>query len=261
MAGIPILIVLGATIVIVICFTEVGFRIGRDAHRRDLRGRSASEKESPAGTVATAMLGLLAFILGFTFSLVADRYQTRKVNVREEVYAIQTAYLRSDFLPEPDRGEVKRLLERYVESILDVSSRGATPTGGLHGAFAGTNHWHRRLWEIAVQRGRELDSEIGALYIESINEVFTRRTQRAMIEMTERVKPPLWAALYILTLLAVTSLGYHEGISGSKRSKINLLMAASFALVIALIVDLDRMGGYITVSQQPFEELHRSMVE
>ena len=40
--------------------------------------------------------------------------------MREEANAIRTAWARSDFLPEPDRGEAVRLLRAYVEGRLSA---------------------------------------------------------------------------------------------------------------------------------------------
>ena len=40
--------------------------------------------ESPVSAIAGAILGLLAFMLAFTFSIVSDRYDTKKGLVREE---------------------------------------------------------------------------------------------------------------------------------------------------------------------------------
>jgi hypothetical protein len=223
--------------------------------------RSPKEKESPVGTFATAMLGLLAFMLGFTFNLVAERYQTRRSDMRDEVNAVQTAYLRSDLLPQPDRAEAKELLAGYVEDIVEATRHTKTREHVLEDALALDNRWHRRLWAIAMTNARrDLDSDIGALYVDSITRVFEMRAERAMLD-NSRVQPPIWFAVYGLTFLAVLGVAYQSGISGSKRSKVGIFLAMSFALVIALIADLDRVGGYITFSHKPFEELQRSIAK
>ena len=72
-----------ATILIVVLAMEAGFRLGRI-----IRRRSPDDKETAASTIANSILGLLAFILAFTFGIVANRYDTRKVLVREEANAI-----------------------------------------------------------------------------------------------------------------------------------------------------------------------------
>ena len=46
------------------------------------------------------MLGLLALLLGFTFSMAVDRFDARRAVVLEEANAIGTAYLRTQVLDE-----------------------------------------------------------------------------------------------------------------------------------------------------------------
>jgi hypothetical protein len=58
--------------------------------------------------------------------------------------------------------------------------------------------------------------------------------------------------LIVLTSLGMMSLGYQTGIAGSKRSYAQPIIAVSFALVIALIAELDRpTGHFIRIPQQP----------
>ena len=89
---------------------EGGYRIGRWRH-----ARIVDEKEQPVGAMVASILGLVALVLGFTFSLAASRFDARRMAVLEEANAIGTTYLRARLLPEPQRSEVARLLREYVE--------------------------------------------------------------------------------------------------------------------------------------------------
>lgn len=255
MEAIPLWTLFVATTMLVIGMLELGYRIGRRTHRR-----SPQEKESPVGAFAAAMLGLSAFMLGFTFNIAAERYQARKEKVRDEVTAIQTAYLRSEFLPDPERGESKALFARYLTAIVrSPPARGRPSAEVLARALALGNDWHRRLWTIAAASGRKnADSNTIALYVESLDQVFALHAERAMLEVPV-VRLPIWAALYGLTCLAVMGVAYQSGIAGSKRSKAGFFLAGSFALVMSLIADLDRVGGYIQVPHEPYEHLLRSL--
>jgi hypothetical protein len=240
-----------ATVVLILVMLEAGYRLGRAAHHRSPR-----EKESPVGAFAGAMLGLVAFMLGFTFSLAAERYAARKQNVRNEVVAIETAYLRAKFLPEPNRREARALFVSYVKDITEPIRADASVTVDLREALSVNNRWHDRLWAMV---DHDMDSDFGSLYVQSLNTVFELRAERAMLEMTERIKVPIWIALYLLTCLSVIAVSYQAGIAGSKRSKVGLLLTGCFALVMSLIADLDRVGGIMRVSHTPFEELYRSL--
>lgn len=90
---------------------ELGERIGRWR-----LSRSAQEKEGPVGAVVGAIMALLAFMLAFTFSLAATRFDERRQLVLQDANAIRTAYLRAQTLPEPERSEVPKLLRDYLNT-------------------------------------------------------------------------------------------------------------------------------------------------
>ena len=70
---VPIWVVFIGTVLLVMVFIEVGYRLGGVAHRK-----SVDEKETPVSGVSATVLGLTAFILAFSFSIVTQRYDTRK---------------------------------------------------------------------------------------------------------------------------------------------------------------------------------------
>jgi hypothetical protein len=116
-------------LLVVLLSVEFGYRLGK--YRRS---RREEEKEAPLGTMVAATLGLLAFILAFTFGLAAQRFDTRRQVLLDEANAIGTTYLRAGMLPERGQ-EVRDLLRTYVATRLDARSvgqacRGNSPIGG-----------------------------------------------------------------------------------------------------------------------------------
>src|SRR4029450_7972437 len=101
LAALPLWGLFLAILILVLLSVEGGYRLGK--YRRS---RSEEEKEAPVGAMAGATLGLLAFILAFTFGLAAARFDTRRQLLLDEANAIGTAYLRAGMLPE--RGEEVR---------------------------------------------------------------------------------------------------------------------------------------------------------
>jgi hypothetical protein len=246
---IPIWIVFVTTCLIVALAIEAGFRFGFSVH-----SRSEGEKESPVSTIAGSVLGLLAFILAFTFGSVTDRFNTRKELVREEANAINTAYLRSAFLPEPDRTKAADLFREYLDCRLE-SARVRT-FSSLETATTQSLRIHGELWEMAVANARkDMNSDVAALYIEAVNEVINFHALRMAVFLT-RIPVGVWSVLYALIALGMFGLGYQTAIGGSKRSKITPVLAFAFAVVIALIASLDRpQHGFITVSHKPLEQV------
>lgn len=248
------------TILVVISSTEIGYRLGLRSHRR-----SQDEKESPVSAIVGSVLGLTAFMLAFTFGIVSERYDARKALVREEANSIGTTYLRSDFLAEPDRTEARGLLREYldnrlafVQSLRTGHMTGAEITKGL----ATADKISKRLWAIAVANSRkDMNSDIGALYVDSLNGMIDLHATRVAVALQARIPVGIWIALLSLTFFGMVAVGYQMGIAGSKRSLAQPILAISFSVVITLIASLDRpASAYVTVSQQPMIALRNSMV-
>ena len=73
-----------------------------------------------------------------------------------------------------------------------------------------------------------MNSDVAALYIESLNELASVQSNRLAIGVRARVPPGIWIVLYTLTILGVVSMGYHAGIAGSRRSKAAWIVAIAF---------------------------------
>lgn len=253
MDGLGIIGVFSATILVVIAAIEGGYRLGAVVHRR-----SADEKESPASTIAGSVLGLLAFILAFTFGIVTDRYDVRKALVRDEANAIGTAFLRSDFLPEADHAKASELFREYVDARLKAGQ--TRERSHLQEALIATDRIHQQLWGMAVANARkDMNSVVAALYIEALNTVIDFHSSRVAVGFA-RIPLGIWTVLYALVVLGMVGLGYQTAIADSRRSWMTPVLALAFSIVIALIDALDSPhSGFITVSQQPLEDLRASM--
>jgi hypothetical protein len=254
--AIPIWAVFAATIAVVMLAVEVGYRMGQAMHRR-----SEDEKESPVSAIAGAILGLAAFMLAFTFSIVSERYSAKRALVREEAVAIRTAWHRSDFLPETDRAEAADLLRKYVDDRVKFAQEGILHPERVQNILSETLRIQARLWDMAVANARkDMNSDVAALYIDSLNEVTGIHATRVAIALQARVPSEIWLVLYCLTILGMVAVGYQTGIAGSKRSMAWPILAVSFALVFTLIASLDRPdSGVLKVTQQPLIDLRDVM--
>ena len=256
MDTIPIPALFVGMIAFVLLFLEVGYRAGSHAHRR-----SSAVKESPVSVISGAILGLTAFMLAFSFSIVSNRYDTKKELVREDANAIRTAWRRAEFLPEPDRTETLGLLRGYVDSRLALAQHANPDPTDVRTALDGARRVHDRLWAIAVANARkDMNSDVAALYVESLNDMANIHALRIAIGLQARVPGEIWIALLLLTALGMTVVGYQTAIAESARSMIQPVLAVSFALVVALIASLDRpASGAIRITQQPLVELQEAM--
>jgi hypothetical protein len=254
--AIPMGAVFAGTLVVVLVAIEAGYLLGRLMHRR-----SDEETESPVSAIAGAILGLAAFMLAFTFGLAAQRYDARRALVREEAVALRTAWQRADFLPDADRAEAKTLLRHYVDMRVHYAEQGTLDPEPMQRFLSETQRLQDRLWDMAVANARQdMNSDVAALYIESLNEVNGMHASRVAVGIQARVPGEIWLVLSCLTILGMAGVGYQTGIAGSKRSLAWPILALSFALVFALIASLDRPdSGIIKVTQQPLIDLRDAM--
>jgi hypothetical protein len=239
------------TVAAVLLAVEGGHRLGAYRHRR-----SEQEKESPVGAMVAATLGLLAFMLAFTFGLAATRYDTRRELLLDEANAIGTAYLRAELLVEPERTRTRKLLRQYVDARLEA----AQDQSEEH-AMRKSEELHGLLWAQAVAAtDKDQRPVITALYIKSLNEVIDLHSKRVMAGFRSRIPTIIWLALYGVALLGMGATGYQAGLSGTSRSLAALALVLAFSGVMYLIADLDRpREGLLTVNQQAMVDLQKSM--
>lgn len=230
---------------------ETGYRMGRR--------RSEAESPAPASSIATSILGLQAFMLAFTFSIVSSRYDAKRALVREEAGVIRTAFHRSDLLPEPDGTRSKELLKQYLDDrVAFVAKKDFEDTAE---SMSGAVKIQEQLWVLAVTNARiNMNSDISALYVESINRIAEVHANRVTIGLQARIPTAIWCILWGLLMLGMFGFGYSIGISGSNRPRVLPIIALAFSLVLALIASLDRPGGRLMpVSQTPLINVQTEM--
>jgi hypothetical protein len=248
----PLWAVFALSLGIILLAAEIGYQIGR------LRHRSQHEKEPTVAGIVAAELGLLAFLLAFTFGLAASRFESRRETLLNEANAIGTTWLRAKMLPDPQRTEAKRLLREYVDARIT-----AVQEGKLDSGVRRSEELHDQLWNTAIAASeKDAHSIPTGLFIQSLNDVIDLHAKRLMVGIRSRIPPTVWLALYAVMLLSFGSLGYFGGLSGGSRSPVVLLVAITISIVIWMIVDLDRPHeGQLRISQQPMIELRNSMEE
>ena len=254
--SLPVWFVFGSMIVIVLVTIELGRLLGNTARRR-----WKNEKEAPASSVTGPVIGFAAFMLAFTFSIVWDRYDSRKGLVREDAIAIRTAWERSDFLPEADRAEALSLFSEYVEARVAFAEAGRRDPERVKTVLADTKRVQARLWDMAVVNARkDMNSDVAALYLESLNAMNAVHLKRVALGIQARVPFEIWLVLFSITILGMMGLGYQAGIAESRRSITWAIIALAFGLGFTVIFALDHPdSGYLKVSQQPLLELRDSI--
>ncbi len=104
-----------ASVLAVLLAFQAGLWFGRWRSQRP-----DPEPQLPVRTLVASILGLLAFILSFTFGLASSHYDARGQSINDEALALRGALRRTDFLPNAERANVRRLLREYIDVRLTV---------------------------------------------------------------------------------------------------------------------------------------------
>jgi hypothetical protein len=219
--------------------------------------KSADLQNAPVGSVVGAAFGLLAFMLAFTFQIAAGRYDSRKELLLDEVTNIRTTWLRAGVIPEPFRSETKRLLVEYVDLRVDLAS----DPSKIGSAMTRSQQILDMFWEsVEILAAQDRSSEMYSLFTSSVNDLVDNYNHRVTMALEYRIPPTILGVLFIIAFLSMLALGYQFGISGKGSFRINLLLAIVFAMVMFLILALDRPEtGLAKMNQKPMLTLQQQL--
>jgi hypothetical protein len=229
---------------------------GRLLRRSRQRRNRESDAEADDGFSVTSVLGLLALLIGFTFSLTLQRYDTRRELVTSEANALGTTWLRTQLFDESDRARLQAVLRRYVDVRIEFGAAG-TPEQE-QAAYRKTEALQQELWDAATRavtpyRTTPLASLLVTTTNESIDLAATRMAAREA-----HTPPRIIRILVIYALIAAGMMGYKKG----RHRAATVILFVLLTLAAILIADLDRPStGAIRVSQQPMLDLQRSIAE
>lgn len=235
---------------LILLANESGYRLGRRVIDQD-----AANKDQ-TNTIQASMLGLLALLLGFTFTMALQRHDGRSQAVIEEANAIGTAYLRVDLLPAAQQASARDLLRQYTRLRVSMGQSDRTDGDARQEAASAVNQLQGQLWRIALDAAA-LDSRPATtgLFIQSLNEVIDAFGRREAA-LNKHVPEIVLLVLFCVFIIAGAVLGYASGSSGARPGVPTFAMATLIALVILVIIDLDRpRRGFIQVNQQSMLEV------
>jgi hypothetical protein len=225
--------------------------------RREKKG--IKDKEGPVGSLMGALLALLAFMLGFTFSITASRYSERKHLVVDQAKAIGTCYLRTSLIPEKQKLETRKLLNQYINLLVDAANAPVIEKNNARIEALQIEIWK----QTASLKDEDMDSPLRSLYVSSVNQVIDVFGERKAVVLTFRIPSAIWAALLMLYIFCLFVVGLEVSSYKNRRSLNVPIMTAAFSLIVVLIAAMDasRKKGHFTVSQEPLIEIQEMIRE
>ncbi len=229
---------------------EIGYQVGRLFH-----SRKKAIDPSSLNHIVSGILGMLAFVLAFSFAMASSQHRARRHLVLEEANTVGTAYLRADLLKEPYRSRIKDLLKEYV----DVRIKGANREMFTK-AVQRSVEIHEMLWHQVAEAAKKDPSKCAMIVVKSINDVIDMHSKRIAAALRARIPTSIWIALLAISALTMITMGVQAGIAESRKLIAVIPLILAFAVLTALVVDLDRpQRGLIKVSQQEMVDLKKSM--
>ena len=235
----------------IVALNEVGFRVGRF-----VQSHTDDEVKALTSSIQASVLGLLALLLGFTFSMSMQRYDNRSMALIDEANAIGTAILRVQLLPEEYRDEAGNLFRQYVGLRVEIGQLDLTKTEERTSYNDKIADLQNRLWALAIS-ATEVDPRpvtTGA-FVKSLNDVIDSQGKRnALLQM--QVPEVVLVLLFIVFVSSGGIMGYSAGLSGKRMFAPIVLVSILITLIVFIIIDLDRpKRGLIQVNQSVMTQL------
>jgi hypothetical protein len=226
---------------------------------RSMVKRHGGSRALDLSALETAVLGLLALMIGFTFAMALSRFDARRDALVNEANAIGTTLLRARLLPPPTSEETSALLRKYTQSRLAAVESFASAER-MRRALDDTGQIQAALWQKAQAfAARDAAMVPGGILLQALNDMFGAQTV-FMFALHSRVPNGVFWALYGVGAVAFLFVGYANGLSGRSIRVPIYLMAAVVSGLIVLIQDLDRPTlGLINVTNEPLIDLIRSI--
>jgi len=201
---IPIWALLIGTILVMVLFIEYGFQLGKKA-----QANSKKAQTSQVRAIMGAGLGLLAFMLAFTFATAQSHFEARVQSLAEEARIARNAFMQADLLAEPRRSQAKQLLKDYIE--LRSGNRRLTGPGvaeQLAELLRASEQIQQKLWLIAAQSDKQAkDKQVGVkendLFMVSVIALTDIHYTRLHSAVMNRIPFTIWITLYLMAILSM----------------------------------------------------------
>lgn len=249
-----------ALLLLVIFLTWAGMQIGRRVESRNAAAKAAGgtddSDDDVNGAIVPAVLGLLALLLGFTFALAVDRFETRRGLVLEEANAIGTAYLQTQVLPPPNRERLSELLIRYTDNRIALAE--SPNPMQMRAELALNDATINDIWAASLAGFDSIKHlDMSSTFLSSINAVIDLDTSRKTGRMAHVPDEVFWV-LFVYVMVAAVIIGYI--IRNRASFYLACIMNLLVVLSLMLIMDIDRpAGGGIRESQFPMKLLRQSL--
>jgi hypothetical protein len=233
--------------ILLIVFYLFGFRL-----RRRMIKSNREQAIQDLGQINSTLLGLLALLLAFTFSMSNSRYDTRRELVIEEANNIGTAILRTDIYPDSMRQILRSQLKEYVEARIAFYQAGMDIEKTV-AAYIKAGEISSEIWSTAAAYAKtdNITTRTSEL-IPALNAMIdVTTTRRAAGEST--IPDSIMYFLFLLCLCSAFLLGYDH------KNDFDWIVVVGFAVMLSAtvftIIDMDRPRSGLIDMDKPNQKI------
>ena len=241
--------------VLLLVAIEVGYRMGINT-----QSKLAESSKSQVNTLQASLLGILALLIGFTFSLALQHYDSRSEAVVDSANAIGTAHLRAKLLPSSIRDDSQNLVQEYLDLRVQAGRVSLNREDEREPLLVKAGQTLDELWRYARRSAEEDGGPVtSGLFVQALNEVIDSYGSRDAA-LKRHVPEVVLFLLFGTFVMTGALVGYASGLSGNRVSFATYILVLLIVLLVFIIIDLDRpRRGLITVSQDSFIDLQASI--
>jgi hypothetical protein len=207
------------------------------------------------GYIVSATLGLLALLMGFTFSLAVDRFESRRMLVLEEANAIGTTYLRAQMLEPVDRARISKMLVDYTDNRIALAK---APPDQVAPLLARNDQMLTDLWTATVAAWPSIKGmDFSSSFLETMNNMIDLDAARKAARLA-RVPSTVFFVLFVYVITSAGVLGYAGANKEGRGATSFLFLLLTISLLLTLDIDRPRTGR-VTESQAPMERLRDTL--
>jgi hypothetical protein len=256
---IPLWMVLLGSVILLVAFIEIGIKLGSD-----IKGKTVKAQTAQVRAIMGASLGLLAFMLAFSFSMAQRHFEVRTQSFMLEVSAISSAYRGADLLDDATRPVARSLLQQFVAIRMEMMQmKGSSEMSKMFDMVKDSERLHDKLWSLAESSMEDSEnSESTGIFSQSVLAMINAQDARLQAVLFNRISPVIWFTLFVMALMSMIIMGYQAGLTGARSGIATWTLAVTFSVVMALVMDLDRPNqSLFSMNQQLMVDLHNRMAE
>lgn len=222
------------------------------------RTTGGEENGFSIGLVAISIICFAILLLSITYGICFSRFNSNREYLLVEANELESVYLQTGYLNDPERKKIRALLKDYVYLRYNVFK-----TGQIEEGVAEIEELHDKIWEYVENLARENpNSAMMALLLKTLNNALDFQQKRVNLSISASIPLIMWVILYFITILAIVSLGYMFGVTNTHHILICSFLILAFSAVISLILDLDHaQHGFILVDEKSLIEIIKNTYE